>query len=187
MQKFLGLAYAIDRFNRRIGVVLRWIALGMILIGAYAAVGRYLTPIVGIRLAPNVLNELQWYLFTVIFLMGAAYGLERDIHIRVDILYSRGTAKKRAWIDLLGSLFFLIPFCVLMLVVAWPWVLNSWAQMEVSPDPGGLPRYPIKSLILVSFALLLLQGVGETIKKIGIIRGHEVNDPTAEPKPEVTF
>ncbi len=179
MQKLLNLAYGIDRFNRRIGVVLRWIAFVMILVAAYTAVGRYLTPIVGIRLAPNVLNEIQWYLFAVIFLMGAAYGLERDIHIRVDIVYARRTAKGRAWIDLMGTLLFLVPFSVLMLIVTWPAVANSWAIREVSPDPGGLPRYPIKTLILVSFALLVVQGVGETIKKIAIIRGVEgVGDPT---------
>ena len=179
MPKLLSLAYGIDRFNRRIGVVLRWVALVMILIAAYTAVGRYLTPYVGVRLAPNVLNEIQWYLFTVIFLMGAAYGLERDIHIRVDIVYARRTAKGRAWIDLMGTLLFLIPFSILMLIVAWPAVANSWAIREVSPDPGGLPRYPIKALILVSFALLVIQGVGETIKQIAIIRGVEnVGDPT---------
>lgn len=179
MQKLLNLAYGIDRFNRRIGVVLRWIAFVMILVAAYTAVGRYLTPILGIRLAPNVLNEIQWYLFSVIFLMGAAYGLERDIHIRVDIVYARRTAKGRAWIDLMGTLLFLVPFSVLMLIVVWPAVANSWAIREVSPDPGGLPRYPIKTLILVSFTLLVVQGVGETIKKIAIIRGVEgVGDPT---------
>ena len=126
-----------------------------------------------------MLYEIQWYLFTVIFLMGAAYGLERDIHIRVDILYTRRSAKGRAWTDLLGTLFFLIPFSILMLIVTWPAVANSWSIREVSPDPGGLPRYPIKALILVSFALLVLQGVGETIKQIAIIGGAEdVGDPT---------
>lgn len=171
----------VDRLNRRIGAVLRWLALIMVLIGAYNAVARYATRYTGTALSSNALNELQWYLFSVIFLLGAAYGLERDVHVRVDVLYSKLSRKGRAWIDLLGSVLFLLPFSVLMLMVSWPAVRASWAVREVSPDPGGLPRYPIKALLLVSFALLVLQGLSEVAKQVRILAGHA---PPERPAPQ---
>lgn len=166
--------------NRAIGVVLRWSALAMVLIGAYNAVARYLTRWAGTQLSSNALYELQWYLFSVIFLLGAAYGLERDAHVRVDVLYERLSRKGRAWIDLLGSLLFLLPFAVLMLFVSWPAVMNSWSIREVSPDPGGLPRYPIKALLLVSFGLLTLQALAEVVKQVAVLRGMDPGDGDGE-------
>jgi len=162
---------AVDAFNDRLGAGLRWLALVMVVIGAYNAVARYLTRFTGTQLSSNALNELQWYLFSVIFLMGAAYGLHTDAHVRVDVLYSRLSAKGRAWIDLLGGLLFLLPFSLLMLQVSWPAVRNSWSILETSPDPGGLPRYPIKALILVSFGLLVVQGIRQIIGSVRVLRG----------------
>ena len=131
----------------------------MVALGAYNAVARYLTRSVGVALSSNALNELQWYLFSVIFLLGAAYGLRVDAHVRVDVLYSRLSMRARGWIDLVGTMLFLIPFSIVMLWVSWGTVRNSFMIREGSPDPGGLPRWPIKALILVSFALLLVQGI----------------------------
>ncbi|HZD04613.1 MAG TPA: TRAP transporter small permease subunit [Longimicrobiales bacterium] len=173
MRSLLRLAHGVDRLNGRIGTGLRWLALVMVLIGAYNAVARYVTRYADAQLSSNALNELQWYFFSVIFLLGAAYGLEQDVHVRVDVLYGRLTEEGRAWIDLLGSLLFLVPFSVLMLVVAWPAVMNSWSIRETSPDPGGLPRYPIKALLVVSFGLLLLQGLAQAVKQVAILRGVE--------------
>lgn len=173
MRFLLLLAHGVDRLNGRIGAGLRWLALIMVLIGAYNAVARYITRYADAQLSSNALNELQWYLFSVIFLLGAAYGLERDVHVRVDVLYGRLTEKGRAWIDLLGSLLFLVPFSVLMLLVAWPAVVDSWSIRETSPDPGGLPRYPIKALILVSFGLLVLQGLAQAVKQVAVLLGVE--------------
>ena len=100
--------------------------------------------------------------------------------MRVDVLYSRLSRKARAWIDLAGTVLFLIPFCVLMLWVSWPAVRNSWAIHETSPDPGGLPRYPIKTVILLSFALLLLQAFSQLVKQIEALReGGGVPDAQA--------
>lgn len=181
MHQLLRLARGIDRLNDRIGASLRWLALLMVLIGAYNAIARYVSRYAGASLSSNALNELQWYMFSVIFLLGAAYGLEKDVHVRVDVLYSRLSAKGRAWIDLLGSLLFLIPFAVLMLAVATPAVVNSWSIGETSPDPGGLPRYPIKALILVSFGLLLLQGLSQVVKQVAVLVGV---DPPGNPHPE---
>ena len=162
----------VDDSQDRLGAGLRWLALVMVLIGAYNAVARYLTRYTGTALSSNALNELQWYLFSVIFLLGAAYAIRQDVHVRVDVLYTRLSRKGQAWVDLLGGLLFLIPFSVLMLWVSFPAVRNSWAIREVSPDPGGLPRWPIKALILVSFALLVVQGVSETVKSLALIRGE---------------
>jgi TRAP-type mannitol/chloroaromatic compound transport system permease small subunit len=164
--------HGVDRLNDWLGAGLRWLALVMVLVGAYNALARYATRFTGTQLSSNALNELQWYLFSVIFLLGAAYALRHDVHVRVDVVYSRLSRKGRAWIDLAGGALFLLPFCLLMLWVSFPAVRNSWSIHEVSPDPGGLPRYPIKALILVSFALLALQGVAQIVRDTAILRGR---------------
>jgi TRAP-type mannitol/chloroaromatic compound transport system permease small subunit len=166
------IADAIDGLNDRVYALIRWLVLAMIGVGAYNAVARYVTRWTGVALSSNALYELQWYMFSVIFLLGAAYALKQDAHVRVDVVYARLSERGRAWIDVLGTVFFLVPFCVLMLVTSWPAVRNSWAVLEVSPDPGGLPRYPIKTLILACFALLLLQACAQLIRKVAVLRGR---------------
>jgi len=166
----------VDALNDRIGAVIRWLVLVMVLVGAYNALARYLNRWIDAGLTSNALIDLQWYLFSLVFLLGAAYALNRDVHVRVDVVYSRFGEKGKAWVDLLGTLFFLIPFSVVMLWVSWPAVRNSWVIREVSPDPGGLPRYPIKAVILVSFALLLIQGWAQVVKKVAVIRGRRRED-----------
>jgi len=175
---WLALSGAIDRFNEHLGRWISWLALIMVLIGAYNAVVRYLGRHLGANLCSNAYIELQWYLFSLLFLLGAAYTLERDAHVRVDVFYSRLHGKSRAWVNLLGTLLFLIPFCGFGLWVTWPSVRNSWAVHEVSPDPGGLPRYPIKTVILAAFVLLLLQGVSLAIRQIAVLRGASGEDET---------
>ena len=172
MHGLRSIAARINALNRGLGSILRWLAVLMIFMGAYNAVARYLTRSVGVSLSSNALNEAQWYLFSLIFLLGAAYALEVDAHVRVDVLYGRLSTRARGWIDLLGTIFFLIPFCVLMLWVSYPTVRNSWAIREVSPDPGGLPRWPIKAVILLAFVLLLLQGFSQLLKAIDAVRGE---------------
>ena len=178
MQFLKTLSSAIDGLNNRIGQGIRWLSLIMILVGAFNAIARYATRYTGVSLSSNAYLDLQWYFFSLIFLLGAAYGLEHDVHVRVDVLYSRLTRKKRAWIDLGGTVLFLIPFSVLMLWVSWPAVRNSWSIKETSPDPGGLPRYPIKAVILLSFALLVLQALSQVVKQVDILRS-----PADEPTP----
>lgn len=173
MQKLRSIAAAIDGLNQKLGSFLRWLALLMVFMGAYNAVARYLTRYAGVSLSSNALNEAQWYLFSLIFLLGAAYGLKVDAHVRVDVLYGRLTRRARGWIDLLGTVLFLIPFTLVMLWVSWPTVRNSWMIREVSPDPGGLPRYPIKAVILVAFFLLLLQAFSQAVKAVDEIRGED--------------
>ena len=164
---------AIDRLSDRIGQLVAWLVLLMILVGAFNAIVRYLSRYTGLSLSSNAYLELQWYLFSLVFLLGASYALRQDAHVRVDVLYGRLSARGRAWIDLVGTIVFLIPFCILAIATSWPSVRNSWSVWEASPDPGGLPRYPIKTMILVSFVLLLLQGCAEVIKRAYELRSGE--------------
>jgi TRAP-type mannitol/chloroaromatic compound transport system permease small subunit len=183
MTSALRFARSMGRINDATGVTLRWLAVVMVLLGAYNALARYFTRQFGVPLSSNALNEAQWYLFTLIFLLGSAYALRHDVHIRVDVFYARLSARRKAWTDIAGTILFLIPFCVLMLWVAWSPVRISWAIREVSPDPGGLPRYPIKAVILLSFALLLLQGIAFIIERVAIVRG-ELPAAAVDPKPD---
>lgn len=191
MTSLLRLSAAIDRLNDRIGSAIQWLTLVMVVIGAFNAIARYVGRYTSVSLSSNAYLELQWYLFSLVFLMGAAYGLNHDYHVRVDVLYERLGRRARAWIDLTGSVLFLIPFAAVMLWVSWGPVVRSWAVLETSPDPGGLPRYPIKTVILVSFFLLLLQAISQIVKNAAILResGRESSDtdglalPTEPPSP----
>jgi len=171
MHKLLNIAEAIDRFQDRFGKWLYWLTLAMVVIGGYNAVVRYLDKFTGMSLSSNTYLELQWYLFSLLFLLGAAYTLRHDAHVRVDILYSKLSEKGKAWIDLGGTILFLFPFCVMMLWVSWPAVHNSWAVLEMSPDPGGLPRYPIKTVLPIAFLMVLAQGVSIFIRKLAVVIG----------------
>ncbi len=166
MQTFLPLSRAIDKLNGLIGQAISWATLVMILIGAYNAIVRYVGRFIGTNLSSNVYLELQWYLFSLIFLLGAAWTLKEDSHVRVDVLFDRMSPKVQRMINVGGALLLLLPFCVFVLWTSYPSIHNSWSILESSPDPGGLPRYPIKSLILVCFVLLALQGISELIKDL---------------------
>ncbi|HSM17655.1 MAG TPA: TRAP transporter small permease subunit [Gemmatimonadales bacterium] len=181
MQRWLAVARTIDRLTDKIGTMVSWLVVLMVLIGAYNAVARYLGRFLGANLSSNLYLELQWYLFSVLFLLGAAYALKQDAHVRVDVLLSRLSAKWRAWINILGTVLFLIPFTAFAIWLTWPAVRNSWAVHEASPDPGGLPRYPLKAVILLGLALLLLQGVAELIKEIAKLRGAMGETPHRPP------
>lgn len=172
MQRWLRLARSIDALTERIGRLVYWLTLGMVLLGSYNAIARYTDRYTGLGLSSNTWLELQWYLFSLVFLLGAAYGLKHDVHVRVDVVYESLSKRGRAWINLLGTALFLFPFSLLMLVMSWPMVRNTWAVLEQSPDPGGLPRYPIKALVPVAFVLLFLQGVAQAIKAVATLRGH---------------
>ena len=172
VHKWLGLSERIDRISLAIGRLVAWLALLMIAVGAYNAVVRYLGRFTGLNLSSNAYLELQQYLFSALFLLSAAAALAQDEHVRVDVLYTRLDRRARSWIDLAGTLIFLIPFSAFAIAMAWPSVSSSWAIGEVSPDPGGLPRYPLKSLVPIAFALLIVQGVSQAIKQIASLRGY---------------
>lgn len=178
------LAGWVDALNDWIGAAVHWLVLLMVLLGAGSALARYASRRLGLALNLTPLMEAQWYLFSAVFLLGAAYALRHDVHVRVDVVFERLGAKARAWIDLLGTVLFLVPFTVLMLWVSFPAVRASWQIREASPDPGGLPRYPVKALILVSFALLLLQALSQIVGHVDRVRGREVAEESATPEPE---
>lgn len=180
MQRFLGIARVIDRLTEGVGRATAWLVLVMTIIGAYNAVVRYLGRFMGWSLSANVYLELQWYIFSIIFLMGAGYALKHNAHVRVDVVLQRLSPRSRSWIDILGTLLLLVPFSVFVLWMSWPSVRNSWSIREMSPDPGGLPRYPLKAVILVCFVALLLQGVSQVIKEVARLRGVEGMEGTEE-------
>ncbi len=173
------LARLIETFSEWSGRLVSWLVLLMVMIISYDVAMRYL-----FQHGSVALQELEWHLFALIFLLGAAYTLKHDEHVRVDIFYqSRWMgARGRAWIDLLGSLFFLIPFCLLVIHGSLPFVLNAYHLGEGSPDPGGLPaRYLLKAAIPLGFALLLLQGLAMAIRSL-----LEICRPAADQPPPAT-
>ena len=176
----------VDRVTSGLGRFISWMALLMVLIGAYNAIARYVGRFIGVNLSSNLYLELQWYLFSLIFLLGAGYALKENAHVRVDVIYGRLERKARAWINVVGSALMLIPFSIFVLWVSWPSIRNSWAVREASPDPGGLPRYPLKAVIIVAFALLLAQGLAELLKDLAVLRRGAVAegdaDEAAEPR-----
>jgi len=172
MHAWLKLARIIDRLNEGVGHLLYWLSLFMVLFGVYNATVRYLGAFIGRNLSSNAYLEAQWYLFGALFLLGAAYGLRHNVHVRVDVLHSRWSERTRAWIELLGTLLFLLPFCLIVLWLSLDWVAMSWKIKETSPNPGGLLRYPIKVVIPAAFTLLALQGVAQAIKAVAVLRGH---------------
>lgn len=165
------LSNLIDRATGGLGRLVRWLTLAMVVVASSNAVLRHLGKFVGTNLTSNASIETQWYLFSLVFLLGAATTLQQDGHVRVDVLYGNLSTKARAVIDLVGTLTLLLPFCVFSLWVSSPSVQASVAVWEVSPDPGGLPRWPIKAMVLVCFGLLAAQGVSEAIKRIAILTG----------------
>jgi len=172
LQQLLRISRVIDSFNERIGRLTYWILPLMIMIGVWNVVGRYLGRFIGENLSSNGFIETQWYLFDLVFLLGAAYTLKHNGHVRVDVFYKSLRPKAQAIANLIGTLLFLIPFCIMVIYFSWGAIVNSWTIQEMSPDPGGLPRYPIKSMIIVSFGLLILQGISEAIKNWAIFAGY---------------
>lgn len=178
MQFLLKISRWIDRLSTAMGWLTVGLTLVMVAVGAYNAITRYLGRFIGINLSSNLYIEVQWYLFSLIFLLGACYVLQRGAHVRVDILYSRLSTRGKAWVDLLGSLLLLLPICLVVFVYSLPTVISSWQILEQSSDPNGLARYPLKTMILVAFALLALQGISEAIKQIAILLDHQ--EPAGE-------
>jgi TRAP-type mannitol/chloroaromatic compound transport system permease small subunit len=172
LQQLLRVSKIIDSFNEWVGRLTSWLVFIMVLIGVWNVIGRYLGRFLGQNLSSNAWIEAQWYLFDLVFLLGAAYALKHDEHVRVDVFYKNWNPKWKAIANLIGTLFFLIPFCLMVIYFSWGTIVNSWAVREMSPDPGGLPRYPIKATIIVSFVLLIVQGISEAIKNFAIITGQ---------------
>ncbi len=152
------------------GRLIAWLILLMVLIIIYHA-----SMVALFSIGSVALQELQWHLFALVFLLGAAYTLKHDDHVRIDIIYQGYwmNEQRRAWINFLGGLFFLIPFCLLVISTSWPFVYDAYIHQESSPDPGGLPhRFLLKAAIPIGFILLMLQGIGNSLKSLLYLLEH---------------
>ena len=162
------LATGIDRFSEITGKCLALLVIILVLLVSYDVTMRYV-----FQSGSIAIQELEWHLFSVIFLLGAAYTFKYDDHVRLDMIYHSRfmNDKRRAWIDMLGSILFLVPFCMLVIYSSWPFVLQSFQYAEGSPDPGGLPyRWILKAVIPLGFIFLLLHGIADFIRNLNRIR-----------------
>jgi len=162
MRRFV---HTVDRLNGALGRAAAWLGFAMVLVGAWNALALYVGPRTGLRLTSNALTELQWYLFSLVFLGAAPLALREGAHVRVDVLHTRLHPRQRDWIELALLLVFLCPFTAVVAAntagVAW----RSFVEREGSPDPGGLLRWPLKCCVPVAFLLLCLQGLAEAARR----------------------
>lgn len=155
----------IDRLSRLVGRAASWASLLLVLITVYDVLARYFFQ----RTAAWIM-ELEWHLFGLLFLLGGAYALQEDRHVRVDVFYQRMGERERAWVDLLGTLIFLLPWCAVLLYMSARYAAASWAVREGSPDPGGLPaRYLIKWALVLGLGLLFLQGLARLLRCVQLL------------------
>ena len=166
MNGLLALSRGIDRVNTVIGRSAAWLILLAIFVSAINAVVRKVFSV-----SSNAYLELQWYLYGAAFLLAAAYTLLENEHIRIDIVYGAFSRRVQHWIDLLGTIFFLMPVVLLTLYFVWPWLMRSIRGGEMSMNAGGLMLWPAKAMLFAGFVLLFFQGISEIIKKIAVMRG----------------
>jgi TRAP-type mannitol/chloroaromatic compound transport system permease small subunit len=166
MQFLLTLSRKIDSANDKIGSVLSWALLAAVLICAGNAIVRY-----SVNHSSNGWMEIQWYLYSAVFLLAAPYTLRRNEHVRIDVIAGKFSKRTQVWLDLLGFLFFLMPMAGLILYLGTPYAINAFTRQEMSSNAGGLIEWPAKILIPLGFALLVLQGISEIIKRVGYLRG----------------
>lgn len=174
MNVLLALSRAIDAFTERVGRLVYWLVLIVVLISAANATVRKL-----FDYSSNAYLEIQWYLFSVIFLFGAGYTLLRNEHVRIDIIQGRLSPRAQNWIDVFGIVIFLMPMSIIIMWLSWPLFTDALARHEVSSNAGGLVIWPARLMLPVGFALLILQGVSELIKRIGFLTGR-IPDPLAK-------
>ncbi|MDX1669285.1 MAG: TRAP transporter small permease subunit [Limnobacter sp.] len=167
MKLLLQFSAAIDKTSDLTGKTVGWLILLMTLICAYNAIVRKVFSV-----SSNGFLEIQWYLFGAVFLLGSAYALKENAHVRIDVLAGRLSPKAQAWVDIAGFVLFILPLVGFVVIHGYEFVYNSYIVNEYSADPGGLIRWPAKALIVVGFALLGLQVVSELIKKVAQLRGH---------------
>jgi len=170
----------IDNLNNRIGQAIAWLSTLLVLVVCYDVFTRYF-----LRISSVAVQELEWHIFAVLFLLGAAYTLKEEGHVRVDVLYTTLSPRGKAIIDLFGSLIFLLPFSILVIWTSQGFISMSYMIQETSPDPGGLPyRYLLKAMIPAGFVLVLLQGIAMALRSFCTLIGKPVN--ITPPTPEKT-
>jgi TRAP-type mannitol/chloroaromatic compound transport system permease small subunit len=166
MKMLLGLSRAIDALNEQVGKLTYWLILAAVLISCGNAVVRY-----SLNTSSNAWLEIQWYLFSFVFLFCAGYTLLHNQHVRIDVVTARFSGRTRAWIDILGTLFFLLPMAITIMWLSWPVFLDAYKSNEVSTNAGGLMVWPGRLMLPVGFLLLVLQGFSELIKRIAFLGG----------------
>ncbi len=173
MKALLALSRAIDALNVRVGKAVTWVTLLVVLVSAGNAVVRKV-----FGTSSNAWLELQWYMFGAMFLLTAGYTLLKNEHVRVDILSSQLSKRTQIYIEIFGVLFFLLPMAILIMYLSWPMFMDSYISNEQSSNSGGLVRWPVKLLIPIGFALLVLAGISRLIKCVGYLCG-QAPDPLA--------
>ena len=159
----------VDKINSKLGYYISWLTLLLVLVTCFDVFTRYI-----LNESSVALQELEWHLFSIIFLMAASYTLITDDHVRVDVFYSRFSEKQKAWVNFIGAILFLIPFCVLVIYSSQNFVITSFQLKETSPDAGGLPaRYILKSFIPISFVFLFFQGISFAFKSFLQIKSSD--------------
>jgi TRAP-type mannitol/chloroaromatic compound transport system permease small subunit len=175
MSGLLALSRTIDGVSRLVGQLAEYLVLLCALISAFNAMSRYL-----FNASSNGWLEIQWYLFAYVVLLGSAYTLKNNGHVRVDLIYGNVSPTKRIWIDIFGILVFLLPVTAYLTWACWPFFYQSYIGDEMSLNAGGLIRWPVKILLVLGFGLLFLQGISELIKRIGALTGAVHVDTTYE-------
>ncbi len=166
MAPLLAISHQIDRLNDGVGKTVRWLVLAAVLISAGNAIVRKIFSV-----SSNSLLEIQWYLFAAVFMLGAGYAFLRNVHVRIDFVSGKLSKRTNTIIDIAGIVVFLIPLCLILINLSWPFFYNAWKTGEMSSNAGGLIRWPVLVLIPLGFALLLLQAVSELIKRFAFLRG----------------
>ena len=172
MNLLLSLSRAIDAATERIGRTVYWLVLIAVLISAANASVRKI-----FNFSSNSFLEIQWYLFSAIFLFCAGYTLKHNEHVRIDIVTGRLSAQRRAMIDIFGTLIFLLPMAFLIMVLSWPVFVDAWTRHEVSTNAGGLIIWPARLMVPVGFFLLIVQALSELIKRVAFLKGM-IPDPS---------
>ena len=172
MKTLLRLSGLIDALNERVGHLSYWLILVAVLVSAGNATMRYT-----FNMSSNAWLEIQWYLFSAVFLFCAGYALLHNQHVRIDVISGRMSRRARAWIDVFGTLFFLLPMSIAIMWMSWPVFVQAWELQEMSGSAGGLIVWPARLMVPLGFLLLSLQGISELIKRIAFLRGL-IPDPS---------
>jgi len=176
LEALLQLSRLIDRMSAAIGRWVGWLVLAAVLISAVNAVVRK-----GFNVSSNAYLEIQWYLFSAVFLLGAGYTMLKQEHVKIDVVAGRFSKRTQVWIDIIGITCFLLPLVVVVIDLSVPLVLRAYTSGEMSSNAGGLIRWPVFALLPLGFTLLGLQGLSELIKRIAFLKGL-VPDPTQKPQ-----
>ena len=172
MKTLLRLSGLIDALNERVGHLSYWLILVAVLVSSGNATMRY-----AFNRSSNAWLEIQWYLFSAVFLFCAGYALLHNQHVRIDVISGHLSKRARAWIDILGTLFFLLPMAIAIMWMSWPVFVDAYQRNEVSTNAGGLIVWPARLMLPVGFFLLILQGISELIKRVAFLRGL-IPDPS---------